>query len=79
MHFILVLYFVVMVNGSLMAHPAVSSLLLGEIWHWIQQGATLTDVVHYLRQRTVSAGYNYYTWKPGIICVFYCPITIEYM
>ena len=59
-----------MVNGHLVAqspNPAVSYALLAEIWKWMNEKASLEDVVVQLRPRTVPNGYNYHKWKEGTV------------
>ena len=59
-----------MVNGRLVAelpNPAVSYSVLAEIWKWMNEKASLKDVVVRLRPRTVPNGYKYHTWKAGMI------------
>ena len=65
-----VYYLVEMVNGHLVAqspNPAVPYSLLAEIWKWMNEKASLEDVVVRLRPRTVPNGYKYHTWKEGTI------------
>ena len=40
---------------------------LTEIWKWMNEKASLEDVVVRLRPRTVPNGYNYHMWKAGTI------------
>ena len=59
-----------MVNGHLVAqspNPAVSHALLAEIWKSMNEKVSLEDVVVRLRPRTVPNGYNYHTWKEGMV------------
>ena len=55
-------------DSTVKAHrhnPAVTSLLLNEIWNWKQLGASIHDVICRLRPKTVPSGYTYKTWIPG--------------
>ena len=57
-----------MPDGTIVAkhpNPAVPPSVLQEISNWIVQGASLEDAVDRLRSRTVPAGYNFHTWRPG--------------
>ena len=59
---------VVTSDGHIVAqkqNSAVSSELLSEIWSWKMEGATDTDIICRLRQRTVPTGYSYHHWCPG--------------
>lgn len=47
-------------------NPAVSTLLLKEIQHWIDEGATMSDVIERLRLRTVPPGYPIHTWETSM-------------
>ena len=47
-------------------NPAISSSLLQEIWTWMQKGVCFTDIASRLCTRTVTNGYPYHTWTPGI-------------
>lgn len=49
--------------------PAVSVMLLNEIWNWKQMGASTEDVISRLRPRTVPSGYSYNTWISGMFYV----------
>ena len=62
------------VNGRLVAqspNPAVSYSLFAEIWKWMNEKASLMDVVVRLRPRTVPSGYKYHTWKAGTLTYMY--------
>ena len=48
-------------------NPAVSTEVLTEILCWKTEGATETDIICRLRQRTVPAGYCHRYWCPGKI------------
>ena len=55
-------------DGQIVAqrqNPAVSTELLTEILSWKNEGATETDIVCHLQQRTVPPGYCCHTWCPG--------------
>ena len=57
-------------NGRLVAqspNPAISCSLLAEVCKWMNEKASLEDVVVRLRPRTVPNGYEYHTWKAGTI------------
>ena len=59
---------VVTSDGHIVAqkqNSAVSSELLSEIWSWKMEGATDTDIICRLRQRTVPTGCSYHHWCPG--------------
>ena len=43
--------------------PAVPSSVIQDINKWLLQGATMEDVVDYLRTLTAPSGYDFHTWK----------------
>lgn len=62
-------YTTVTLDGHIVAkrdNPAVSSKLLAEIHHWKLEGASNSDVLCRLRQRTVPKGYSHHFWCRGI-------------
>ena len=57
-----------MPDGSIVAecqNPAVPSSIIHEIWKFRNEGATMEQVVEYLRQRTIPAENTISTWKYG--------------
>lgn len=48
-------------------NPAVSTLLIDEIYEWMEEGCTMDDVVTRLRARTVPRGYEFHTWIKGTL------------
>ena len=59
---------VVAADGSVHAvrsNPAVTEALLREVLLWMREGASSTDVITRLRQRTVPIGYSFHPRTPG--------------
>lgn len=68
-------------NGGIVAecpNPAVPSSVIQDINEWLLQGATMEDVVDYLRTLTVPIGYDFHTWKPGNITSMHHACTVYY-
>ena len=58
----------VIMDGSLVSRYHVSPVpasVLREIHDWMKRGITMERIIKQLRQKTVTSGYTFHTWKPG--------------